>query len=922
MAQADGYIIIDTEINADGMKAGSKEVEAAVRRMASTVDGLGNKAKIALNKQVSAFSKLNQEYAAQERKVEELKKKVSEYANQKIPTEEYKAIQNQIDRATKKLNALQQAQERFVETGGKRNSSSFKKMEYDIEELTNEIKYAEGELKGLEASGKAFTLGTDTKEAAADIERLSKEEQKLLNMNNRLGLSYASIKNKVDEYGKKLLGIDSAHKKAGNSSGKFADSLRSTGKAASTAHFGLKRMLGTSLLFSFVFRAISSAVNAVKSGFTNLAQYSGETNSSISLLWGSLETLKNSLATAFAPILSIVAPILSRFIDMLSTAASYVSMFFSFLSGKSTYTKAIAVQKDYAGSLQDTASGAKDAADNTKEATEAAEDYLSPLDDINRMDKKNSDSGSGGSGGNGGGTGGGAGSGPLFTEEQITNIPALEKLKDILSQIFQPFKEAWEKEGKNTIDAAKYAFDELGALAKSVGKSMLEVWTNGTGTKILVTMLQIAQGVLITIGNIARQLDEAWNKNQVGTAIVQALANAFQTVLDVINQLVWATADWAGKLDFYPLLESIKNLFESMSPLIQSIGNFILEIYTTIILPVLKWLVEDALPTIINILSDLFNFLGEHQWIVDAIGAALLGAFAASKIVPLITTIIGAISGLITIIGSGGLSGLLSTLVGFLGGPLTLAISAVIAILVLLVTHWDEVKFVMGKFNAWLQNAFHHDWTQEFGYLGEYVNAWFANIQNIWNGIKEVFDGIITFIQGVFTGNWQQAWEGIRQIFQGVWDSFVGIVQSPINLIIGFMNSLLYAAQEMQNGIASALNSIQIDMPGWLEKLTGYSSIGFNVGYWSAPSIPYLAQGAVIPPNKEFMAVLGDQKNGNNIEAPEELIRKIVREESGNSVKGTTRVQAQINRRTIFDIMIDEAKARQTMTGKNPFEMT
>ena len=921
MAQADGYIIIDTEINADGMKAGSKEVEAAVRRMASTVDGLGNKAKIALNKQVNAFSKLNQEYAAQERKVEELKKKVSEYANQKIPTEEYKAIQNQIDKATKKLNALQQAQDRFEATGGKKNSSSFKKMEYDIEELTNEIKYAEGELKDLEASGKAFTLGTDTKEATADMERLSAAEQKLLNMNNRLGSSYASIKNKVDEYWKKLLGMDSAHKKAGNSSGKLANSLRTTGKAANTANFGLKRMLGTSLLFGFVFSAISSAVNAVKSGFTNLAQYSGETNSSISLLWGSLETLKNSLATAFSPILSIVAPILSKFIDMLSTAASYVSMFFSFLSGKSTYTKAIAVQKDYAGSLQDTATGAKDAADNTKEATEAAEDYLSPLDDINRMDKKNSDSGSGGSAGNGGGTGGGAGSGPLFTEEQITNIPALEKLKDILSQIFQPFKEAWEKEGKNTIDAAKYAFDELGALAKSVGKSMLEVWTNGTGTKILVTMLQIAQGVLSTIGNIARQLDEAWDKNQVGTAIVQALANAFQTVLDVINQLVWATADWAGKLDFYPLLESIKNLFESMSPLIQSIGNFILEIYTTIILPVLKWLIEDALPTIINILSDLFNFLGEHQWIVDAIGAALLGAFAASKIVPLITTIIGAISGLITIIGSGGLSGLLSTIVGFLGGPLTLAIVAVIAILVLLVTHWDEVKSVMGKFSAWLQNAFHHDWTQEFGYLGEYVNAWFANIQNIWNGIKEVFNGIITFVQGVFTGNWQQAWEGIRQIFQGVWDSFVGIVQSPINLIIGFMNSLLYAAQEMQNGIASALNSIQIDMPGWLEKLTGYSSIGFNVGYWSAPSIPYLAQGAVIPPNKEFMAVLGDQKNGNNIEAPEDLIRKIVREEAGNS--GTRRIEVPVylNRRQIAKAVLEEGESIRTQTGKNPFEM-
>lgn len=56
MAQADGYIIIDTEINADGMKAGSREVEAAVRRMANSVEDMGNKAQTALNKQADAFA--------------------------------------------------------------------------------------------------------------------------------------------------------------------------------------------------------------------------------------------------------------------------------------------------------------------------------------------------------------------------------------------------------------------------------------------------------------------------------------------------------------------------------------------------------------------------------------------------------------------------------------------------------------------------------------------------------------------------------------------------------------------------------------------------------------------------------------------------------------------------------------------------
>ena len=88
-------------------------------------------------------------------------------------------------------------------------------------------------------------------------------------------------------------------------------------------------------------------------------------------------------------------------------------------------------------------------------------------------------------------------------------------------------------------------------------------------------------------------------------------------------------------------------------------------------------------------------------------------------------------------------------------------------------------------------------------------------------------------------------------------------------------------------------------------------------------TIPYLAKGAVIPPRSEFLAVLGDQKQGNNIETPEALLRKIVREETGGqqSNSGNYRFIAQINRKTIFDEIIEEAKLSQNRTGRNPFEL-
>ena len=909
MAYADGTVVIDTEINADGIQAGSKDIEASLRNLAKETNNIGATAKAALNKQIDAFAKLNNEYAAQGQKVESLRKKVAEYSNQKIPTDEYREIQAQIAEATAKQNRLTEARDRYLANGGKTSSNTYKKQTYDLEELANTIKYAEGELKDLEERGKAFTTGTGTKEAKKDIEKLAQAGRKLADMNNRLKTSYDGITNKAEEYGKKA---EKANNRAKVSAKKASGELEKVSRSSGRARMGLGRMLAMSLMMSVAFRAFSAIFGGIKSGFDNLAQYSGTTNQSISMLWSSLVRLQNALATAFSPILAVVAPILTKFIDMLSTAASYVSMFFSFLSGKSTYTRAIAVQKNYAASLGDTASAAKDAADATEDAAKAAEDYLSPLDDINKFtaEDSSSKSPSSGSGGSGGGTGA---TGPMFEDVAITDIPILEKLKDILSQIFKPFKQAWQKEGKATIDAAKLAFNNLKSLAKDVGKSMLEVWTNGTGTQLLSTTLQIVQAILTTIGRIAGKLDEAWNKNSVGTAIIQAIADILQKILDFVNRIAWATADWAAKLDFYPLLDSIRQLLESVSPLVEKIGNFLGNVYEKIILPSLTWLIETGLPTVIEWLGKFFDFLSEHQWIIDLLGATLLGAFAASKIVALITSIMGAIELLMSIIGTEGL-------IGLLGGPLAVAIAATIAILVLLVTHWDTVKNTMNTIKDWIANAFVHDWTKEFGYLGGYLNAWFKNIKNLWDGIKQIFNGIITFVKGVFTGNWRQAWEGVRQIFAGVWNSFAAIVKAPINTIIAFINSFLYAIQTMQNSFANALNSMSISLPHWLEKLTGFSSVGFNVGYWSAPMVPYLAQGAVIPPNKEFMAVLGDQKSGNNIEAPESLIRRIVREESGNGKGSTYNVTAQVNRRTLFDLVLEEGKVRRTVTGRNPFE--
>ena len=110
--------------------------------------------------------------------------------------------------------------------------------------------------------------------------------------------------------------------------------------------------------------------------------------------------------------------------------------------------------------------------------------------------------------------------------------------------------------------------------------------------------------------------------------------------------------------------------------------------------------------------------------------------------------------------------------------------------------------------------------------------------------IIDALDGVIDFLVGVFTLDWDKAWQGLANIVKGV-----------INTIVDALNFVI-----------DGLNEISFDVPDWVPGIGGKS---WNLGF---PRIPRLATGAVIPPNREFLAVLGDQKQGMNIEAPLQTI--------------------------------------------------
>lgn len=671
-----------------------------------------------------------------------------------------------------------------------------------------------------------------------------------------------------------------------------------------------------------------------------------------------LQSLKASVGQGLINIFTPVLKVINILLGKLATLANAFKSFTELITGKKSSgqtsgsgaglagTDAIADTADQYGQAADNAEKLADATNDnakaTKKANKETKNYLSSLDEVHKATSTGSNSSptpssSGGSGGAGNSglpsSVGNVDYGNLAEGETALDkiSDSAKKLADLLKKLWKPFQDAWKKEGKNTINAAKTALDGLKKLAVSVGKSLVEVWTNGTGTTMLTTMLKIAQNVLKTVGNIASGFADAWSKNNVGTQIIQNIADTLVVVMQFVEKIAEDTATWAANLNFYPLLESISNLTSTFAPILESIGNVLEWIYNNIVLPMLKWLIETGIPTVINLVSDLAGFFANHQSIIEAFGAALIGAFAAAKIAGLasriagsITTVASFIKGLIALMtGSSGIMGgikAIATAVGP-GGIFIAAVTACIAIGVLLYKNWDKIKEVAGKVWDWIKNK-----------TITFVNTISSGLKNLASKIVSIWDNIKSSAHQKWTAIWSTVGNLVGRIKDGIVERFTsakdkvveifgGIkdtIRNILNKVIGIVNSAIGTVNSAIGGIESAMSFGPWEIPTPF----GSKTIGFSASFPRVPTVPYLAKGAVIPPRSEFLAVLGDQKQGNNIEAPESLLRKIVREESGGQQSGgNVRFTAQINRRTVFDEIIEEAKLRRDTSGRNPFEL-
>lgn len=326
-------------------------------------------------------------------------------------------------------------------------------------------------------------------------------------------------------------------------------------------------------------------------------------------------------------------------------------------------------------------------------------------------------------------------------------------------------------------------------------------------------------------------------------------------VKDGVNDLLGKLIEMAEGVDLSIVQEGIQNAFDF---LINTVIPKMQEFWT--------WLTENidwaaigegfstAFDVFVNqilpIFFDFLKFVLDNKEIIISALVGIAAAIATVKFMNMANEIMQVINGTKTLTSI--IPGL-GNVIGFLSNPIALVVGAVVAAVAMIALKGDEIQAVLQKVDDFLQNIFAMDWREIFGpVLGEILNAFFKNVKDIWDSIKQIFDGIIDFIRGVFTGDWERAWTGVKNIFGGIFDGLVALAKSPINMVIGIINAAINGINGMINGI----NKININVPDWVP-IMGGKSFGFNIS--NIPNIPMLAKGGILSSGSAIVGEAGPE---------------------------------------------------------------
>ena len=776
-------------------------------------------------------------------RIETIKKKMEEMEKPTVKTEAYEKLENSLKQAQDELQSLRDKQAEWeslgIDSGGAWDSLCEK-----IGDAEDKVFSITAKMEKLKDAGKAFTdqKGTDAyKKLGVDLQNAQGE--------------MSIIKSKMRDVFESQKEINKkGFQKLTQSARKASASMNNLAKEGMQTKKGFSSLAGTvkqMVLSMAVFNVMSKGIEFLKSGLQNLAVYSAEYNRSMSELTSSTSQLKNAFAAAFEPVLNVVIPILSKLIGYVSQAANAVSRFFAILGGKSTYTKAIKQNKDYAASLDKVGGAAKD-----------AQGSLAGFDDLDVLAKK--DSGSGG----GGAADGVDGSG--FIEESVGDTSGFDRIKSAMQEIADIFKAGfldglgdWQSRmtdiqnktqmirdalvniftdpavtsgAKEFAESLTYALGQIAGAAASIsltiGQNLIggiaQYLQENTGRikEFLISMFDIGTEVAEMAGNFAEAFAyvfEAFgseNGQTLTSNLVGMFTSALMGVMEICARISREIADLItrpfieNKEGFRTALEEFlgtaAEIFGSIKETVDDAFSHFLEIYDIHIRPFVDS-VAAGLSELAGKFLEFWN--GQVQPVLDSL-AAKFDELMSSHITPMLQqagNVIGSIADALKLLWEG----VLQPLFGWL-------IENVAPVVLEMLTN-----------------------------LGQGVMACFGFIADIFTGFLTALQGVIDFIVSVFTGDWEGAWNAVKKIVGGIMDAIkakIGNIMNTIETIVkailtkiggyfenifrGISDFVSNAMNWIQTNISDALGAIK---EGWSDAWTWIKEKVLRVfdGIWS-----------------------------------------------------------------------------------------
>lgn len=658
--------------------------------------------------------------------------------------------------------------------------------------------------------------------------------------------------------------------------------------------------------------------NLISAGLRKITEWMGSAALSSATLRAALGNLQGAASTAAAPLLQALIPALTAIANAAATAFYYIAQLVSFLTGKSI------------GASQSAAKAMSKYAKAAKSAGSAADGALAKFDELDVLDKNS-----------GGGAGAITPNYDFNTDNPFLDeiMQAIkdgdwygvgqligEKLRDSLNAIpwpdIQDKARAWATNIANCING----FIEVPGLWEAIGHTVAQ----GLNTALIFadTLMQgihwdslgagIARGLTTAVAELdwpllGRVLTDGMRAailtlysfvqtytgwadlgNSIAACINSAIANIPWTeaglglsgfVVGLLHTLITTVqgTDWTA------LGQNIVSMVSTIDwvGLFSAMGTLAIDVLQAIngILDQVDWgavgqKIMECIEAVdwAGILSQLGEIINNNWPLLLAIlGAALLPQISTF----ILSTVLGAVLNALTVF--------IASVVASIGlWPLLLvaAVSVILAAIIeTLRKHGDDIRAGVDKFGET---------------IADIIRSAGEKVKEIWNGLwltvkligmqlwEDITQGWNDFWINIGTAldsavadiqrGWNDAWTAVSDFVSDIWEGITDTIETAINGIIGLVNGMISAIVGGVNGVIGVLNGFGFDVPEWAQDKLGVERVGFNIDPITAPQIPYLAQGAVIPANHEFLAVLGDQTNGTNIEAPLATIQQALAE--------------------------------------------